>query len=51
MTNQKMPNICLPDQNDTIVDLQSEISDFAVIFFYPKDLTSGCSKEALEFSE
>ena len=51
MTTEKMPNICLPDQNDTVVDLQSKINDFAVVFFYPKDLTSGCSKEALEFSE
>ncbi len=48
---QKSPDVTLPrDGGDTV-----SLSDFAgknvVLYFYPKDDTSGCTKESVDFSE
>lgn len=44
-------SFCLPDR----AGKQECLSDFAgkwvVLYFYPKDNTSGCTREAIEFSE
>ena len=44
------PLFCLPDR----AGKQACLSDFAgkwvVLYFYPKDNTSGCTREAIEFS-
>jgi peroxiredoxin Q/BCP len=47
----EVPAFCLPDR----ADKQACLSDFGgkwvVLYFYPKDNTSGCTREAMEFSE
>jgi peroxiredoxin Q/BCP len=48
----KAPVFALPDQNGNIVDIGSMIGKKAlVVYFYPKDFTSGCTMEAHEFRE
>jgi thioredoxin-dependent peroxiredoxin len=44
------PDFALPDADGTIVRLADLKGGFTVIYFYPKDNTSGCTKEALDFS-
>ena len=42
----------LPDQNGKMVDVGAMIGKKAlVVYFYPKDFTSGCTMEAHEFRE
>ena len=48
---EKVANIILPDQGESTFNVAEKIQEYAVIFFYPKDLTSGCSKEAADFNE
>jgi peroxiredoxin Q/BCP len=48
----KMPLFSLPDQDGSIVNMADKIGKTAlVIYFYPKDFTSGCTMEAHEFRE
>ncbi len=44
------PDFDLPDADGNTVKLSSLCGGFTVIYFYPKDDTSGCTKEALDFS-
>jgi thioredoxin-dependent peroxiredoxin len=44
------PDFALPDADGNIVRLSDSRGCFAVVYFYPKDATSGCTKEALDFS-
>jgi thioredoxin-dependent peroxiredoxin len=44
------PDFALPDAQGDIVRLSDSRGHFAVVYFYPKDDTSGCTKEALDFS-
>ena len=44
------PNFKLLNQSDTIVDLEL-INSNVILFFYPKDNTPGCTKEAISFSK
>lgn len=44
------PDFALPDANGSIVKLSSAKGRHAVVYFYPKDDTSGCTKEAIDFS-
>ncbi len=44
------PDFALPDAQGDIVRLSDSRGRFAVVYFYPKDDTSGCTKEALDFS-
>ncbi|MEZ5164016.1 MAG: peroxiredoxin [Fimbriimonadaceae bacterium] len=45
------PSFSLPDQDEKIVDNASLAGNPYVIYFYPKDDTSGCTMEACEFTE
>lgn len=47
----KAPDFCLPDQNGSEVCLKDFLGKWIVLYFYPKDNTSGCTKEAVGFSE
>ncbi len=47
---QKAPNFCLPDQNEKQVCLDDFRGKWVVLYFYPKDNTSGCTKEAVDFT-
>jgi peroxiredoxin Q/BCP len=46
---QKAPAFSLPDQQGTIRSLADYAGRPVVLFFYPKDNTSGCTKEACTF--
>ncbi|MFM2157714.1 MAG: hypothetical protein RLZZ124_188 [Cyanobacteriota bacterium] len=45
------PAFSLPDQNGSSVDLSQFRGQRVVIYFYPKDDTSGCTKEACNFRD
>ena len=47
----KFPAFSLPDQNGETKNLSDFLGRPTVFFFYPKDLTSGCTTEACEFNE
>ena len=47
----KAPNFKLPDQNGKIRKLSDFKGQKVVLYFYPKDMTSGCSKQACSFGE
>lgn len=46
---QKAPAFTLPDQHGTLHSLARYQGQAVVLFFYPKDDTSGCTKEACGF--
>ena len=48
---EKIPAITLPDQNGNTVDLTDIKGQKTLIFFYSKDNTSGCTKQATAYSE
>jgi peroxiredoxin Q/BCP len=45
------PAFSLPDQNGSTVDLSQFHGQRVVIYFYPKDDTPGCTKEACNFRD
>ena len=47
----KAPDFCLPDQDGNEVCLKDFTGKHFVLYFYPKDNTSGCTLEAKDFSE
>lgn len=48
---QKAPNVTLPRDGGGTVSLSDFAGKNVVLYFYPKDATSGCTKEAIGFSE
>ena len=48
--NKKAPNFLLFDQNNNKIQLY-ELKSNLILFFYPKDNTPGCTKEAISFSK
>jgi len=46
---QTAPSFTLPSQEGTPVSLESYKGKWVVLYFYPKDMTSGCTREAHEF--
>lgn len=47
----KAPEISLPDQNGTIHTLEEYKGKKVILYFYPKDNTPGCTKQACGFVE
>lgn len=47
----KAPAFSLPDQNGQMHTLEEYKGKKVVLYFYPKDNTSGCSKQACGFAE
>lgn len=45
------PNFSLLDANDTPVQLSDLQGQWVVLYFYPRDLTPGCTKEACGFRD
>ena len=45
------PNVILPNETGQIIDLKNYRPNPIVLFFYPRDNTSGCTKEAKDFTE
>jgi thioredoxin-dependent peroxiredoxin len=50
-TGGKAPEFSLPADDGTTVTLASLRGKNVVLYFYPKDDTSGCTKEACEFRD
>ena len=48
---KKAPSFCLPDFEGKEHCLSDLAGKWVVLYFYPKDNTSGCTKEAKGFSE
>lgn len=48
---QKAPNFKLKDQSGKIISLDSLKGKNIVLYFYPKDNTSGCTAEACNFRD
>ncbi len=44
------PDFCLPDQDEVQRCLKDYRGKWVVLYFYPKDNTSGCTKEAQGFT-
>lgn len=48
---KKAPDFTLPDQNGDMITLSSFLGQKVILYFYPKDNTSGCTKQACNFGE
>jgi peroxiredoxin Q/BCP len=48
--SSKAPEFCLPDQDSKQVCLKDLEGKWVVLYFYPKDMTKGCTLEAIDFS-
>ncbi len=48
---QAAPTFSLPSQDGTPVSLESMKGKWVVLYFYPKDMTTGCTIEAHKFQE
>ena len=49
-TGMNAPDFSIPDQNEKPITLKSLKGKWVVLYFYPKDNTSGCSMEAQDFT-
>ncbi len=47
----KAPDFSLPDENGKVVSLNDYAGKWLVVYFYPKDDTPGCTKEACDFTD
>ena len=47
----KAPDFTLPDQGGTERSLHEFLGRKVILYFYPKDMTSGCTKQACGFAE
>ena len=50
-TGIKAPDFTLPDQNGEMRSLSDYRGRKVILYFYPKDMTSGCTKQACAFGE
>ena len=47
----KAPAFTLPDQNGEMRSLSDYLGKKVILYFYPKDMTAGCTKQACAFGE
>ncbi len=47
----KAPAFTLPDQNGEMHSLEDYRGKKVVLYFYPKDMTAGCTKQACAFAQ
>ena len=47
----RAPNFNLPNENGKMVSLSDYAGKWLVVYFYPKDDTPGCTKEACDFTD
>ncbi len=47
----KVPDFCLPNQDEEEICFRDIKGRWIVLYFYPKDNTPGCTTEACEFTE
>ena len=48
--NMKAPDFCLEDKNGKSISLSDFLGKKVVLYFYPKDNTSGCTRQACAFA-
>lgn len=48
---QKAPDFCAPNQDDIEICSRDLKGKWIVLYFYPKDLTPGCTTQACDFTE
>lgn len=48
---KKAPDFKLPNQNGESISLKNFKGKTVVLFFYPKDMTPGCTQEACDFRD
>ena len=46
-----IPEFCLPNQDEEEICFRDIKGRWAVIYFYPKDNTPGCTTEACDFTD
>jgi len=51
MIDKKAPLFCLNNQNNEKKCLKDMLGHWIVLYFYPKDNTSGCTREAIDFTK
>lgn len=49
-TNMKAPDFALWDQNGNLISLSDFLGKKIVLYFYPKDNTPGCTRQACAFA-
>jgi peroxiredoxin Q/BCP len=47
----RAPDFSLPDSQEKEISLKDFQGNWLVLYFYPKDNTSGCTQEALDFND
>ncbi|MBM4175793.1 MAG: peroxiredoxin, partial [Ignavibacteria bacterium] len=47
----KAPNFYLVNQNGEKISLKNFLGKKVILYFYPKDMTSGCTKQACDFRD
>lgn len=50
LTGQSAPDFRLPDASGQPVGLKDFLGRWLVLYFYPKDNTPGCTREAIDFT-
>lgn len=50
-TGIKAPDFTLPDQNGEMRSLSDYRGQKVILYFYPKDMTGGCTKQACSFGD
>ncbi len=48
---KKAPSFKLKNQNGEVISLKDFSGQKVILYFYPKDMTSGCTKEACSFRD
>ena len=51
ITPYPAPDVILPNETGDIIDIKEFRPNMVVLFFYPRDNTSGCTREAKDFTE
>src|SRR4029077_9519432 len=48
---QQAPDVSLPDEARRVHNLRDQRGRWTILYFYPEDDTSGCTKEACQFRD
>lgn len=51
LIGNKAPDFTLKDERGKLISLSDFLGSFVVLYFYPKDMTAGCTLEAQEFRD
>lgn len=51
MLGNMAPQFTLKDERGKLVSLSDFLGSFVILYFYPKDMTAGCTLEAQEFRD